>query len=99
MTGRIRSGDPARVRTRVEPTDCRSQRGPLRAARRRRRTLLHLSHRGLGVRNWAGFSPGTYAFLDRLEAYLAGEPPPNWAIAIASRPIYFHSNGYIKESL
>jgi uncharacterized protein YndB with AHSA1/START domain len=41
-------------------------------------TLLRFSHRGLGVRNATGFLPGTHAFLDRLEAYLAGNEPPNW---------------------
>jgi uncharacterized protein YndB with AHSA1/START domain len=42
-------------------------------------TLLRFTHRGLGVRNATGFLPGTHAFLDRLEAYLAGETLPNWA--------------------
>jgi hypothetical protein len=42
-------------------------------------TLLRFSHRGLGVRNAQGFLPGTHAFLDRLEAHLAGEAMPNWA--------------------
>jgi uncharacterized protein YndB with AHSA1/START domain len=42
-------------------------------------TLLRFSHRGLGIPNAQGFLPGTHAFLDRLEAYLAGEALPNWA--------------------
>jgi uncharacterized protein YndB with AHSA1/START domain len=42
-------------------------------------TLLRFSHRGLGVRNASGFRGGTHAFLDRLEAYLAGEQLPDWA--------------------
>lgn len=42
-------------------------------------TLLRFSHRGLGVRNAQGFLPGTHAFLDRLEAHLAGEALPNWS--------------------
>jgi uncharacterized protein YndB with AHSA1/START domain len=42
-------------------------------------TLLRFSHRGLGVRNAQGFRPGTHAFLDRLEAFLAGEALPDWA--------------------
>jgi uncharacterized protein YndB with AHSA1/START domain len=42
-------------------------------------TVLRFSHRGLGVRNATGFLPGTHAFLDRLEAYLGGQPLPNWA--------------------
>jgi uncharacterized protein YndB with AHSA1/START domain len=42
-------------------------------------TLLRFSHRGLGVRNASGFRGGTAAFLDRLEAYLAGDELPDWA--------------------
>jgi uncharacterized protein YndB with AHSA1/START domain len=42
-------------------------------------TVLKFSHRGLGVRNANGFVPGTHAFLDRLEAHLAGTPLPDWA--------------------
>lgn len=41
-------------------------------------TLLKFTHRGLGVRNAGGFRGGTHAYLDRLQAYLAGEPPPDW---------------------
>jgi uncharacterized protein YndB with AHSA1/START domain len=41
-------------------------------------TLLRFSHRGLGVRNAQGFRPGTHAYFDRLEAYLAGAAMPNW---------------------
>lgn len=43
-------------------------------------TLLRFSHRGLGVRNASGFRSGTHAFLDRLEAHLAGEEPPDWTV-------------------
>jgi len=43
-------------------------------------TLLRFSHRGMGIANATGFLPGTHAFLDRLEAYLAGEELPNWAV-------------------
>ena len=43
-------------------------------------TLLRFSHRGLGVRNANGFRGGTHAFLDRLEAYLAGTELPDWTI-------------------
>ena len=39
-------------------------------------TLLRFSHRGLGARNVTGFQAGTHAYLDRLEAYLAGDEPP-----------------------
>jgi hypothetical protein len=41
-------------------------------------TVLTFTHRGLGVRNATGFTPGTHAFLDRLEAHLAGQPVPGW---------------------
>ena len=41
-------------------------------------TLLRFSHRGLGVRNASGFRGGTHAFLDRLEAHLAGVELPDW---------------------
>jgi uncharacterized protein YndB with AHSA1/START domain len=42
-------------------------------------TLLRFSHRGLGIRNAEGFRPGTHAYFDRLEAYLAGDTMPEWA--------------------
>jgi hypothetical protein len=41
-------------------------------------TLLRFSHRGLSVQNAQGFRPGTYAYFDRLDAYLAGTAMPNW---------------------
>ena len=41
-------------------------------------TLLRFSHRGLGIRNAEGFLPGTHAYLDRLEAHLAGDEMPRW---------------------
>jgi uncharacterized protein YndB with AHSA1/START domain len=41
-------------------------------------TILTFSHRGLSVPNAQGFVPGTHAYLDRLEAFLAGAPVPNW---------------------
>ena len=41
-------------------------------------TLLKFTHRGLGVRNAGGFISGTHAYLDRLQAYLTGEPLPDW---------------------
>jgi uncharacterized protein YndB with AHSA1/START domain len=41
-------------------------------------TLLRFSHRGLGPRNASGFLGGTHAFLDRMEAYLAGDDLPDW---------------------
>ena len=42
-------------------------------------TLLRFTHRGLGAPNATGFRAGTHAYLDRLEAYLAGGALPNWA--------------------
>jgi hypothetical protein len=41
-------------------------------------TLLRFSHHGLAIDNARGFLPSTQAFLDRLEAHLAGQPLPNW---------------------
>jgi uncharacterized protein YndB with AHSA1/START domain len=41
-------------------------------------TLLRFTHRGLGVRNASGFRGGTHAYLDRLEAHLAGDELPDW---------------------
>jgi uncharacterized protein YndB with AHSA1/START domain len=41
-------------------------------------TVLRYSHRGLGARHAGGFLGGTHAFLDRLEAYLAGDELPDW---------------------
>ena len=42
-------------------------------------TLLTFTHTGLSERNALGFVPGTHAFLDRLQAHLDGEEPPNWS--------------------
>ncbi|MGE2688808.1 SRPBCC family protein [Mycolicibacterium pulveris] len=41
-------------------------------------TLLRFTHRGIGVRSASGFLGGTHAFLDRLEAHLAGDELPDW---------------------
>jgi uncharacterized protein YndB with AHSA1/START domain len=41
-------------------------------------TLLHLEHRALNRMTALGFAPGTHAFLDRLEAHLAGSQLPAW---------------------
>ncbi len=41
-------------------------------------TLLRFSHIGLTPRNADGFTPGTHAYLDRLEALLGGAPLPDW---------------------
>jgi uncharacterized protein YndB with AHSA1/START domain len=42
-------------------------------------TLLTLTFRGFVPRTAGGFAPGTHAFLERLEAHLAGAPLPDWA--------------------
>ena len=42
-------------------------------------TLLRFSHRGLGIATATGFRSGTHAYLDRLQAYLRGEPLPDWS--------------------
>jgi uncharacterized protein YndB with AHSA1/START domain len=42
-------------------------------------TLLTFTHRGLSVSNAKGFAPGEHAFLDRLDAHLAGRPLPGWS--------------------
>ncbi len=80
MTGRIRVWDPPHVfehewnQRIVEDSVVRYELQPDGDG-----TLLRFTHRGLGVNNARGFLPGTHAFLDRLEAYLAGEALPNWA--------------------
>lgn len=42
-------------------------------------TVLRFTHSGLGVASARGFTPGTHAFLDRLECHLATGALPNWA--------------------
>lgn len=42
-------------------------------------TLLTFTHTGLSPTNARGFLPGTHAFLDRLQAHLAGTDLPNWS--------------------
>ena len=80
MTGRILVWDPPHVfehewhQSIVEPGVVRYELRSVGTG-----TLLRLSHRGLSVPNANGFRTGTHAFLDRLEALLAGEPLPNWA--------------------
>jgi uncharacterized protein YndB with AHSA1/START domain len=81
MTGRILVWDPPHVLEHewhqpiVEPGVVRYELHPDGDAG----TLLRFTHRGLGVPNATGFRPGTQAFLDRLEAHLAGNALPNWA--------------------
>ena len=43
-------------------------------------TLLTLFHRNLTRPTALGFAPGTHAYLDRLEALLAGTILPNWTV-------------------
>jgi len=80
MTGRIRVWDPPHVfehewnQRIIESSVVRYELSPDGDG-----TLLRFSHRGLGVPNAQGFRPGTHAYLDRLEAYLAGDAMPNWA--------------------
>jgi uncharacterized protein YndB with AHSA1/START domain len=80
MTGRIRVWDPPHVfehewnQRIIESSVVRYELSPDGDG-----TLLRFSHRGLGVHNAQGFRPGTHAYFDRLEAYLAGEAMPNWA--------------------
>jgi uncharacterized protein YndB with AHSA1/START domain len=53
-------------------------------------TLLRFTHRGLSVRNASGFRGGTHAYLDRLEAHLAGDELPDWVqrrLEITGSPI------------
>lgn len=79
MTGRILVWDPPHVfehewrQPIVEDGVVRYELTPDGAG-----TLLKFTHRGLGVRNASGFIGGTHAYLDRLQAYLAGDPLPEW---------------------
>jgi uncharacterized protein YndB with AHSA1/START domain len=80
MTGRILVWDPPRVlehewnQAIVEDSVVRYELHPDGEG-----TLLRFSHRGLGARNATGFRAGTHAYLDRLEAYLAGAAVPDWS--------------------
>ncbi|AMO62039.1 Activator of Hsp90 ATPase homolog 1-like protein [Mycolicibacterium phlei] len=79
MTGRITVWDPPHVlehewhQSVVEPSVVRYELHPENGG-----TRLTFTHRGLGVDNANGFRPGTHAYLDRLEAHLAGAPLPDW---------------------
>lgn len=79
MTGRILAWDPPYVlehewqQSIIEDSVVRYE-----LARDDAGTVLRFTHRGLGVRNARGFTPGTHAYLDRLESYLAGTPRPSW---------------------
>jgi uncharacterized protein YndB with AHSA1/START domain len=42
-------------------------------------TVLTYTHTGLDAGNAGGWRPGGDAYLDRLEARLAGAEPPNWS--------------------
>jgi uncharacterized protein YndB with AHSA1/START domain len=80
MTGRIRVWDPPHVfehewnQRVIEPGVVRYELSADGDG-----TLLRFSHRGLSAHNAQGFRPGTHAYFDRLEAYLAGAAMPNWA--------------------
>ncbi|WP_020668148.1 SRPBCC family protein [Amycolatopsis nigrescens] len=79
MTGRILVWDPPHV---LEHEWYQSLIGDsvvrYELAREGDSTVLTFTHRGLGVRNAKGFTPGTHAYLDRLESYLAGTALPSW---------------------
>lgn len=81
MTGRIRVWDPPRVFEHEWHQPILSETGSVRyeLTPDGDGTLLRFAHRGLTPRDGQGFLPGTHAFLDRMEAYLAGEPLPDWA--------------------
>lgn len=80
LTGRILVWDPPRVlehewnQAIVEDSVVRYELAPDGEG-----TVLRFSHRGLSVRNATGFGPGTHAFLDRLESFLAGASLPDWS--------------------
>ena len=82
MTGRIRIWDPPRVFEHEwsQPilTDTGSGVVRYELTPDGEGTLLRFSHRGLTIRDAQGFHPGSHAFLDRLQAYLGGQPLPEW---------------------
>lgn len=52
-------------------------------------TVLKLIHRNLNRNTAIGFSAGTHAFLDRLEAHLDNTPLPDWSKRVSEmRPNY-----------
>ena len=58
-------------------------------ARQGESTLLTVTYRRLTLASAGGFTPGLHAFLDRLEAQLAGAPLPDWMQRfMALRPHY-----------
>lgn len=79
MTGRIRAWDPPRLLEHewrqgiVEDGVVRYELVDDGDA-----TVLTFTHHGLSLNNAKGFIPGTHAFLDRLEAHLAGGQLPRW---------------------
>lgn len=57
-------------------------------------TLLTVAYRRLTKQSAGGFAPGLHAFLDRLEAQLAGEPQPDWMSRFTElRPRYLSWKG------
>jgi uncharacterized protein YndB with AHSA1/START domain len=79
MTGRILVWDPPKVFEHEWRQDIVED-GVVRyeLAEEAGGTVLTFTHRGLSVSDARGFTPGTHAFLDRLEACLAGEPILDW---------------------
>lgn len=80
VTGRIRVWDPPHVlehewkQAVVEDSVVRYE-----LSRDGDGTLLRFIHRGLGTDSAREFTPGTHAFLDRLDCHLAAATLPNWA--------------------
>jgi uncharacterized protein YndB with AHSA1/START domain len=91
MTGRILTWDPPRVLEHewhqavlARPTVVRYELAADGDA-----TVLTFVHRELTESDADGFVPGTHAYLDRLEAQLAGDPPPRWGARYAEvAPLY-----------
>jgi uncharacterized protein YndB with AHSA1/START domain len=79
MTGRILVWDPPHV-LEHEWKQAIVEDGVVRyeLARDGDGTVLRFSHRGLGLPNAKRYTPGTHAFLDRLEAHLAATSLPDW---------------------
>ena len=83
--GRILAWDPPRVYEYEWKVDPRAElpRGEDTVVRwelepRNGGTLLTLTHRNLTRATALGFAPGTHAFIDRLDAQLAGDKLPDW---------------------